>query len=120
VRVDPATTPRVGTISERLQSYNVEMAEVIGGTFWKPYDKDAAAILGRQKATTPAATPVGLDPALFERRPAVNLSDSRLRRLAPALGPAYVRVSGTWANAVYFHDSPGPTPSSARQASTAC
>jgi len=44
--------------------------------------------------------------------PPVSLSDSRLRRLAAALGPAYVRVSGTWANAVYFHDSPGPAPSS--------
>jgi heparanase len=35
-----------------------------------------------------------------------------LRRLAAALGPAYVRVSGTWANAVYLHDSPGQAPSS--------
>jgi hypothetical protein len=103
---------RVGTVGERLQSYNVEMAEVIGGTFWKPYGKDRAAISGRQRATTSAATPVGLDPALFERRPPVNLSDSRLRRLAAALGPAYVRVSGTWANTVYFHDSPGPAPAS--------
>jgi heparanase len=57
--------PRVGTVGERLQSYNVEMAEVIGGTFWKPYGKDTAAIPGRQQPTTPGATPVGLDPALF-------------------------------------------------------
>jgi heparanase len=113
MRVDPATMPRVGTVGERLQSYNVEMAEVIGGTFWKPHGKDAAAIPGRQQATTPAAAPVGLDPALFERRPPADLSDSRLHRLAAALGPAYVRVSGTWANAVYFYDSPGPAPSSA-------
>jgi hypothetical protein len=104
--------PRVGTVGERLHSYNVEMAEVIGGTFWKPYGKGTAAILGQQQATTRGATPVGLDPALFERRPPVSLSDSRLRKVGAALGPAYVRVSGTWANAVYFHDSPGPAPSS--------
>jgi heparanase len=35
-----------------------------------------------------------------------------LRKLAAALGPAYVRISGTWTNTVYFHDSPGPAPSS--------
>jgi hypothetical protein len=29
--------PYVGTVDERFNSYNVEMAEVIGGTFWKPY-----------------------------------------------------------------------------------
>jgi len=31
------TMPRVATIDARQQSYNVEMAEVIGGNFWKPY-----------------------------------------------------------------------------------
>ena len=37
VPVSPATMPRIATVDERYQSYNVEMAEVIGGTFWKPY-----------------------------------------------------------------------------------
>jgi hypothetical protein len=86
VRADPATMPRVGTVGERLQSYNVEMAEVIGGTFWKPYGKDTAAIPGHQQATTPTATPVGLDPALFERRPPVNLSDSRFAQARGGAG----------------------------------
>jgi hypothetical protein len=35
--VDPATLPRIGTIDERFQSYNIEMVEVTGGRFWKPY-----------------------------------------------------------------------------------
>jgi hypothetical protein len=43
-------------------------------------------------------------------RPPIDLYDVRLRKLAAALGPAYVRVSGTWANATYFHDSDGPPP----------
>jgi len=34
----------------------------------------------------------------------------RLRRLAAALGSAYIRASGTWANTVYFHDSDDPAP----------
>lgn len=33
-----------------------------------------------------------------------------MRKLAAALGPAYVRVSGTWANSVYFQDSDAPAP----------
>jgi hypothetical protein len=59
-----------------------------------------------------------------ERRAATNFSDdqvatrgfdltnARLRKLAAALGPAYMRVSGTWANTVYFHDSDTPSPAS--------
>jgi hypothetical protein len=38
----------------------------------------------------------------------VDLSNPRLRKLATALGPAYVRVSGTWANTSYFQDSDAP------------
>ena len=33
----PATMSRVGTVDERFQSYNIEMLEVTGGNFWKPY-----------------------------------------------------------------------------------
>ena len=35
--VDPSRLPRLGTIDARFQSYNVEMVEVTGGRFWKPY-----------------------------------------------------------------------------------
>ena len=37
----PSTMPRIGAVSERYQSYNVEMVEVIGGRFWKPYAGNA-------------------------------------------------------------------------------
>jgi hypothetical protein len=47
---------------------------------------------------------VGIDPGMFASRPPADLANARLRALAAALGPAYVRVSGTWANSVYFHD----------------
>src|SRR6201997_64566 len=46
-----------------------------------------------------------MDANLYEYRPPVDLSNHRLRKLAAALGPAYVRVSGTWANTMYFADS---------------
>ena len=52
-----------------------------------------------------------MDADLYEYRPPVDLSNGKLRKLAAALGPAYVRVSGTWANTTYFADA-DPAPSS--------
>jgi len=113
-----ATLHRIATIDERYQSYNVEMAEVIGGNFWKPYGRGPAAA---QSAPAPAPTPsaatgtqtAGQDPSMFQRRPPIDLSNARLRRLAAALGPAYMRTSGTWANMVYLHDADTPAPATA-------
>jgi hypothetical protein len=34
---------QAGTVDERYQSYNIEMLEVTGGKFWKPY-KDIEAM----------------------------------------------------------------------------
>jgi heparanase 1 len=106
--VAPATFARAGSVDERFQSYNVEMVEVTGGRFWKPY-ADIDALLQKDK-TTPSAspspgTPTGVSPALFQYRPPIDLADTRLRKLAAGLGPAYVRVSGTWANSTYFPES---------------
>lgn len=95
--VNPAAMRPIATVSPRFVSYNVEMAEVTGGSFWKPYGTKAAPA-----AAASTATPAGMDPNLYEYRPPVDLSNARLRKLAAALGPEYVRVSGTWANSVYF------------------
>src|SRR5271169_102075 len=113
-RIDAASMPLVGTVDERFQSYNIEMIEVIGGRFWKPY-RDIDALLKAQSSFTQsnkdaAAVPAGIDPNLFEQLTPVDLSNPRLRKLAAALGPAYVRVSGTWANTAYFQNSDGPAP----------
>jgi hypothetical protein len=100
ISISPATMSRMAAVGERFQSYNIEMIEVTGGRFWKPY---AAA-----KTNGPGAAPTPAD--LYEYRPPADLSNIRLRNLAAALGPAYVRVSGLWANTVYFHDSDAPAP----------
>jgi len=106
----PSSMPRLGTVDERFQSYNVEMLEVTGGRFWKPYREISATQKAQTTAQESGATPTGMDPSLYQYRPPIDLSHSRIRKLAAALGPAYVRVSGTWANTVYFHDSDRPTP----------
>jgi hypothetical protein len=88
--VAPAGMTAIGTIDARFQSYNVEMVEVTGGRFWKPY---AQGDMRHDR---------------YAYRPPIDLANARLRKLAAALGPAYMRVSGTWANARFFADSDSP------------
>jgi hypothetical protein len=98
ISLEPSRLPRLGMIDERFQSYNVEMVEVTGGNFWKPYGAGASARSGRG-----AARPANSD--LFAYRAPIDLQNPRLRALAAALAPTYLRVSGTWANSTYFADS---------------
>ena len=103
-RVDPASLPRVGTVDPRFQSYNIEMVEITGGDFWRPYRSRPNAAQG-----FPGIEPAGRrGPRLFQYRPPIDLTRPRLRMLAAALGPAYLRVSGTWANTTYFADVDRP------------
>src|ERR1700686_5656575 len=114
VSLDPAKMPAIGTVDERFQSYNIEMVEVIGGRFWKPYasstTKSAKALDSAQRE---GFTPAGIDPNLYRYRAPIDLSNPRLRKLAAALSPVYVRVSGTWANSAYFQDSEKAAPANA-------
>ena len=111
--LDPRLFPRIGEVDDRFQSYNVEMVEVIGGRFWKPYGGKADERAdGRAPVERSSGVPVGMDPDIYQYRPPIDLGNARLRTLAAALGPAYVRVSGTWANSVYFHDADTPAPQS--------
>src|SRR5262249_27344140 len=84
--------PRIAVVDERFQSYNIEMVEITGGAFWKPYGSPS---------TGPA------QPGLYAERPPIDLKNPRLRRLAAAVSPPFLRVSGTRANATYFSDSDG-------------
>jgi len=70
----------VAKVDPRYQSYNIEMVEVTGGTFWQPYDSGNGRVV----------------------RPPIDLTSTKLRNLARALGPAYIRISGSWANDTYF------------------
>ena len=108
VKLDPSTMPKLGTVDPRYLSYNIEMVEVTGGRFWKPYNSPPAA--NSEKSATPPDPnqPVGLDANMFQYRPPLDLSNARLRKLAAALAPSYVRVSGTWANSTYFQDDDNP------------
>ncbi|HPE75704.1 MAG TPA: hypothetical protein PLC80_06425 [Draconibacterium sp.] len=87
----------IGEVDNCYQSINIEMCEVVGGDFWIPYD-----LIDSAKVKT------GGFSALKRTIPPINLYDKKLRTLASALGPMYVRMSGTWANATYFQDNDKP------------
>ncbi|WP_319590759.1 hypothetical protein [uncultured Draconibacterium sp.] len=87
----------IGQVDERYQSVNVEMCEVVGGNFWIPYH-----LINSERVKTEGIA------ALKRSIPPINLYDKKLRTLASALGPMYVRVSGTWANSTFFQDDDKP------------
>ena len=102
--IAPSSMPRIGAVDTRFQSYNIEMIEITGGRFWRPYRSKP----GAQSAPPPRSgsdTSSGMDSNLYQYRPPIDLANARLRKLAAALAPAYMRVSGTWANSTYFADS---------------
>ena len=79
---DLSTLSKIGEVDTRYQSYNVEMVEVTGGRFWAPIGGPAGE--------------------RYRMRAPLNLANPKLRALASHLGPAYIRVSGTWANSTYL------------------
>ncbi|MGX1320232.1 hypothetical protein AB7M17_003685 [Bradyrhizobium sp. USDA 377] len=85
--IAPSRMTAIGTLDARFQSYNVEMVEVTGGRFWKPYAQ------GQMQHDR------------YSDRPPIDLANPRLRKLAAALSPAYIRISGSWANATYVADT---------------
>ena len=85
-------------IDERLVSYNVEMTEVTGGTFWKAYTE--AQVDGTEEfPVIKDWTNMG---NLQQWYDPIDTTNPRLIKLAKELGPAWVRVSGTWANKTYY------------------
>ena len=106
--IAPAHLPKLGTVDPRFQSYNIEMLEVTGGRFWAPYKQQTSGPAA--VADTAAAGPGGMPASLYRNRAPIDLTNPRLRMLAAALGPAYLRVSGTWANSTWFQDNDDPTP----------
>lgn len=101
-RIDASTLSRVREIDERFQSFQVGFSHLTGGETWKSYDSLSVADTDKRDFA-----------AVREKRLQTDLANPRLRMLTSALGPLYIRYSGTTANSVYFHDSDAPPPPSA-------
>lgn len=103
----PGKMPQIGEVDPRFVSFNVEAVEITGGRFWKPYNAvEEKSVPPPEKAG--ANQPIGMDASLFQYRPPIQLANPRLRKLAAALSPSYLRVSGTWKNSTFFQDDDKP------------
>ena len=43
ITLEPSKLTKIREMDARVQSYNVEMTELTGGTFWKPYTPEQVA-----------------------------------------------------------------------------
>ena len=96
IKLNSKNLKEIRKIDSMLHSYNVEMTEVTGGTFWKEYTPEQVA--GNGKFPMVCTNKEGL----MQVYPPVDLKNPRLRKLAKELGPLWVRVSGTWATKTYY------------------
>ena len=77
VSVDPAKLPRIGTVDERFASYNIELAEVTGGNFWKPYHSQTSPAAHARKPAQAASTPAGMNPSSSQDKDQVGRAGTR-------------------------------------------
>ena len=102
VKLAPDTLKALREVNPRLMSYNVEFAEVTGGTFWKAYTPGQVAGTEEFKVEASADGIASMYKDLMQVYPPIDLYNEKLRKLAKDLGPAWVRVSGTWATKTYY------------------
>ena len=98
IKLNPETLTKIREVNPCLISYNVEMTEVTGGTFWKAYTE--AQIDGTEQVPPPDFSK-GLA-AMHQWYDPIDTTSPRLIKLASALGKCWVRVSGTWATKTYY------------------
>jgi hypothetical protein len=102
LKLVPENLQKIREMNPRLMSYNVEMTEVTGGTFWKAYTEGQIAgteefpkIEGGFSNHTAMA-------GLMQYYPPIDTTNEKLVKLAKEFGPVWVRVSGTWATKTYY------------------
>ncbi|MBQ8279054.1 MAG: beta-glucuronidase [Roseburia sp.] len=99
VKLNPAAVKELRKMNPALTSYNVEMTEVTGGTFWKAYTP--GQIAGTEEVPPPDFSK-GMA-AMHQWYDPIDTTNPRLIKLAKAIGPKlWVRVSGTWATRTYY------------------
>ncbi len=101
IKLAPDLLKEVRSIDERLMSYNVEMTEVTGGTFWKAYTPEQVAGTEEFKVSGEFVDFTSMTD-LMQYFPPIDLYNERLRELTKKLGPAWIRVSGSWATKTYY------------------
>ncbi len=104
INIEPEKLVEVRRTDPYIQSYNIEMTELTGGTFWTPYTPEQVS--GEEEY--PVFSEMK-DQELEEAmksieclQPAIDLYHPRIRTLAKAFGPTIIRYSGSWATRTYY------------------
>lgn len=92
----------IRTINNRLVSYNVEMTEVTGGTFWKAYTEGQIAGTEEFPKLEGGFSNHTAMAGLMQYYHPIDTTNEKLINLAKELGLVWIRVSGTWATKTYY------------------
>ena len=102
VKLNPSELVALREQNPDLVSYNVEFAEVTGGTFWKAYTPEQIAGTEMFYVEPSADGIAAMYKDLMQVYPPVDLYNPKLRKLTKDLGTCWCRVSGTWATKTYY------------------
>ena len=102
VKLNPQELQFLHEQNPDLVAYNVEFAEVTGGTFWRAYTPEQIA--GTEPFyVQPSADGIeSMYKDLMQPYPPADLYNPKLRKLTKDLGTTWCRVSGTWATKTYY------------------
>lgn len=92
----------IRSINPRLVSYNVEMTEVTGGTFWKAYTEGQIAGTEQFPKLEGGFSNHTAMAGLMQYYAPVDTTNEKLINLAKEFGSVWIRVSGTWATKTYY------------------
>ncbi len=102
VKLNPEQLKKLREMNPMMMSYNVEFAEVTGGTFWKAYTPGQIAGTEEFNVTPTSEGIAAMYKDLMQVYAPIDLYNEKLRSLAKEFGPVWVRVSGTWATKTYY------------------
>lgn len=102
VILKPEKLEVVREVNPMMNSYNVEFAEVTGGTFWKAYTPEQIAGTEEFYVEPTEGGIAALYKDLMQVYPPIDLKNETLKKRAKELGPSWCRVSGTWATKTYY------------------
>ena len=102
IKLVNAGLAKIREMNPRLMSYNVEMTEVTGGTFWKAYTEGQIAGTEEFPRLEGGFTNHTAMAGLMQYYPPIDTTSEKLISLAREFGSVWVRVSGTWATKTYY------------------
>ncbi len=102
ITLNPEKLTKIREADSRVQSYNIEMTELTGGTFWKPYTPEQVAGTEEFPNADNMQEMMAIMRSMQVKQNPIDFSNPRLKTLAKAFGPVIVRISGSWATRTYY------------------